>query len=113
MPTSPFWSRAMSPASPWMKTPKLGGLEGGELLGEQRGDHPGQDVAGSAGGHAGVAGRVDVIPAPVGHDRPGPLEHHDERLRERGQFGGVRRCGRPGRPRRRLRSAGRIRRDAA
>ena len=91
---------------------ELGGLEGGELLAEQRGDHAGQDVAGAAGGHAGVPGRVDVIPAAVGHDGAGPLEDDDERLRERRQ------CARPAAIAVgldlgdvRTRSAGRTRRD--
>ena len=32
--------------------PELGRLERGELLGQQGGDHAGQDVARAAGGHA-------------------------------------------------------------
>ena len=75
MPISPFWSRAMSPASPCDEDAELGRLEGGELLAEQAGDHAGQDVAGASCGHAGIAGRVDVIPASVGDDGAGSLEH--------------------------------------
>ena len=48
-----------------------------------------------AGGHSGVPRRVDVIPTPVGHDRPAPLEHDDERSRRprpsmRGELDAVR-----------------------
>ena len=89
MPISPFWSRAMSPATPWMKTPSWAASNAGSFWARSAAITPVRTSPAAAGGHARVSGRVDVIPLSVRHDRAGPLENDDERSGDRSEGGGA------------------------
>ena len=88
---------------------KLCGLESGQPLADQGGDHAGQHIAGPARGHSRVARLVHINSLAVGHNRSRALEHDDERTRVRRPIARHCRCDRPAPPRRRLPSAGRTR----
>ena len=78
MPSSPFWSLAMSPAKPCAVRFQQRGVERLELLREQCRDHAGQNVPRTPFRHAGIPRAVDRQAFAVGDDRSSAFENQSD-----------------------------------